>query len=271
LSPPQITDERDPYFLYNLEINEHSFHQLKREQGILVELNVFPSKLMELLELCLLNPASKVAIAEGSFDSMNNFTSQDRPSQLVVPKLPVSNGSSFDNSVFTTKLDAASGTLSIVESNMFKQITHIVLHFTQGNDEAIKMYLNSRLQFTLDFARSQAKEILQLASTTQSQSSETHAMEQELSDLRTQREVDIKTLKSEFLQEMSAAHMASLEAQEQLRLKYEAQVEALRQELGDLQRDSQAKVVVYDHQVAGKSPWHRYFLRVLVAARTTMS
>lgn len=54
----EVTDENDLYFLYSLDVGEGDFHHLKREQSLLVEFNVFPFKLIELLELCLSRPTN---------------------------------------------------------------------------------------------------------------------------------------------------------------------------------------------------------------------
>jgi spindle assembly abnormal protein 6 len=48
----QLTDETDPFFLYQLEITEEEFHILKNEQTLLVDFAQFPFKVIELLELC---------------------------------------------------------------------------------------------------------------------------------------------------------------------------------------------------------------------------
>ena len=182
----QITDERDPYFLYYMHVTEQNFHQLKRDQAILVELNVFPLKLIELLELCLYNPANASIIADGSFDSANNFTSIARPSQSIscAPQMVLNHGSSFENSVFNGKLDLSTGQFSIIESNMFKQLTHINLQFAAGNDESIKFYLSSRLKFTLDYARRQASEILSLQNGIDSEKDTNERLMAELNELR---------------------------------------------------------------------------------------
>ena len=46
-------------FLYTLNLNETEFLTLKTEQSLLVDFQCFPSKLMELLELCINNQSSK--------------------------------------------------------------------------------------------------------------------------------------------------------------------------------------------------------------------
>lgn len=48
-----LTDESDPFFLFQLEIGEEDFHQLKSEQNLLVDFSEFPYKFVELLEECI--------------------------------------------------------------------------------------------------------------------------------------------------------------------------------------------------------------------------
>lgn len=49
----QLTDEDDPYFLYQLEISEDSFHAIKHEQNLLVDFQQFPEKAIDLLQECI--------------------------------------------------------------------------------------------------------------------------------------------------------------------------------------------------------------------------
>jgi spindle assembly abnormal protein 6 len=48
-----LTDEKDPFFLFQLEITAESFHALRAEQNILVDFLQFPLKFIELLEECI--------------------------------------------------------------------------------------------------------------------------------------------------------------------------------------------------------------------------
>ena len=47
--------------------------------------------------------------------------------------------------------------------------------------------------------------------------------------------------------------MAAMDTMEQLRLKYEAQLDTIKIQLESLQQDSQAKIVAYDQQISGIS------------------
>ena len=49
----QLTDENDPFFFFDLEINDEEFHALKQEQNLLVDFLQFPAKFVELLEACI--------------------------------------------------------------------------------------------------------------------------------------------------------------------------------------------------------------------------
>lgn len=125
----ELTDERDPYFLYYFMITEQDFPVYKREQEILVDYSVFPLKIIELLELCVQKP---------------------------------SRGSASSDSSYMAKLNLKSSKLSIYESNNFKQIKHIELPLRQGDDNAIKMYLASRLSLALEILKQNSMRITSL-------------------------------------------------------------------------------------------------------------
>ena len=87
----ELTDDSDFHFLYVLDIGESDFHILKKEQSILVDFSVFSDHLIQL------------------FQSIN----QQIPSK--------------SSSAFTIQLNTIEDKFSIIESNVFKQITHISL------------------------------------------------------------------------------------------------------------------------------------------------
>ena len=47
-----LSSEEDLQFLYTLEVSEEDFQALKAEQGILVDFENFPGKVMTLLQKC---------------------------------------------------------------------------------------------------------------------------------------------------------------------------------------------------------------------------
>jgi spindle assembly abnormal protein 6 len=157
----EITDENDPYFLYILDVGEQDFHQLKRDQSLLVEFPVFPTKLIDLIELCLAS-AGDVGVAVSSTDT----------------------AATASNSTFSAKLDMTSGAFSIIESNKFKQLNHISLQMRPGNDAAIKAYLSSRLAHTSAIASRKSEDLDKALSELEALRVANREITTELSELR---------------------------------------------------------------------------------------
>lgn len=89
-----LTDEADPFFLYTLRVTEEEFQLLKSDQSILIDFSDFPFKFLELLNSCV------VAAVDDS------------------PKF---------SACLSSVGDCAH--LSIVETNQFKNLTHLKLEF----------------------------------------------------------------------------------------------------------------------------------------------
>ncbi|NXU49194.1 SAS6 protein, partial [Turnix velox] len=112
----RLTDDSDPFFLYNLIISEEDFQSLKSQQGLLVDFSAFPQKFIDLLQQC---------IQEQNKD-IPRFLLQLVSSASVLDYTPVS--------------------LNVVETNPFKHLTHLSLKFLPGNDAEIKKFLASCLK-----------------------------------------------------------------------------------------------------------------------------
>ncbi|KAM9238407.1 spindle assembly abnormal protein 6 homolog [Leptosomus discolor] len=112
----RLTDDTDPFFLYNLVISEEDFQSLKSQQGLLVDFSAFPQKFIDLLQQC---------IQEQNKD-IPRFLLQLVSSAPVLDHTPVS--------------------LNVVETNPFKHLTHLSLKFLPGNDAEIKKFLASCLK-----------------------------------------------------------------------------------------------------------------------------
>lgn len=123
-----------------------------------MDFHLFPLKLLELIELCL------------STATLNQ---------------PVSSPSSSEQpSLYNAKLDIMTGIFSIIESNKFKQLTHICLPLRLGDDNAIKMYLASRLSLVLEHSKRQTREIITQQKHLESQRDTNHILNHELKELR---------------------------------------------------------------------------------------
>lgn len=111
----EITDEASSLFLQTLQVGEEDFHVLKRDQALLVDFADFPDKFIELLEA-----ASGSAGGDAS------------PKPRFLARLVQSAD--------------GDGTFSIVEANLFKELTHLSLRFRRGDDRSVQQYLTGRLR-----------------------------------------------------------------------------------------------------------------------------
>ncbi|KAK2106913.1 Spindle assembly abnormal protein 6 [Saguinus oedipus] len=107
----RLTDDMDPFFLYNLVISEEDFQSLKFQQGLLVDFLAFPQKFIDLLQQCTQEHAKEIP----------RFLLQ-----LVSPAAILDNSPAF---------------LNVVETNPFKHLTHLSLKLLPGNDVEIKKFL----------------------------------------------------------------------------------------------------------------------------------
>jgi len=120
----ELTDESDLFFYHSLLLGEGDFHTLKTEQHLLVEFQSFPAQLVELLRRCMDSP--------------------DSP-----PRSPSDNVNGTSNMQMKACLDCSScgdSTLSIIESNQFRELTYIALRLRQGTDETVKKHLATKLR-----------------------------------------------------------------------------------------------------------------------------
>lgn len=158
-------------------MGEQDFHHLKRDQAILVEFPVFPSKFIELIDLCL----HSATITSPNYGFGSNSMSGNLASSSSVSVHDISN---HNTSQFSARLDQTSGVFSIVESNMFKQLTHISLQLRPGNDSVIKAYLASRLNYTINVSKTLAKDLESTRTILRIEQTERKTLDTELHDLK---------------------------------------------------------------------------------------
>lgn len=106
----KLTDDQDPYFLFNLSISEEDFQSLKVQQGLLIDFASFPQKFIDLLNLC--------------------YSEQDSHSPRFLLHL----------SCQSPVLEGPAN-FSVVETNAFKHLNHLSLRLVQGSDKEVKDYL----------------------------------------------------------------------------------------------------------------------------------
>ena len=102
----QITSPHDPLILYMLDISEVEFHQIKKEQSLLIDFQNFPSFLIQMLELC-------------NEDESKKFT-------CILHK--------------TSLYEAL---LVVQERTDFRELNHLILRVNQANDTIVKKFLGA--------------------------------------------------------------------------------------------------------------------------------
>ncbi|CAH2294328.1 spindle assembly abnormal 6 homolog [Pelobates cultripes] len=197
----RLSDDKDPFFLYNLTLGEEDFQSLKNQQGLLVEFSAFPQRFIDLLEQCILE--------------------QDKAVPRFLLQLLTS----------SSVPDSAPANLNIIETNPFKHLTHLSLKLLAGNDSDVKKYLATCIQ-NLKLENSSLKDKLQQ---TQEDLSKRLCVTQqalsekckELDKLRNEWTSQTSLLTSKHTQEITAEREKALQIQTQCQFQYEHQKKEL--------------------------------------------
>ncbi|XP_074493028.1 spindle assembly abnormal protein 6 homolog [Sebastes fasciatus] len=203
----RLTDDIDPYFLFNLSISEEDFQSLKVQQGLLIDFASFPQKFIDLLNLCYSEQES------------------DNPRFLLhlsSPSLGLEGPANF----------------SVVETNAFKHLNHLSLRLVQGSDKEIKDYLavclsslkadKQALEVKLKKTEDDLSRQLSYAQQTLSEKTK------ELDKLRSEWTSQSSSLSSRHSHELQSEREKAVESQSRL----QQQTEQLRQELESAHKKS---------------------------------
>lgn len=190
----RLSDDADPFFLYNLELGEEDFQSLKNQQGLLVDFSAFPQRFIDLLEQCI--------------------SEQEKQ----VPRFLLQ---------LVTSRDCTSASLNVIETNPFKHLTHLSLKLLAGSDSDVKKYLatcikylkteNSVLEEKLQRSEEELSKRLTLTQQALSEKSK------ELEKLRNEWTSQSSILASKHAQELAAERAKAVQIQTQCQLQYEKQ------------------------------------------------
>lgn len=233
----EVTDDNDPYFVYMLDVGEQDFHQLKRDQSILVDFSIFPNMFIELMNNCV------TAASKDNTNHINNKNSEENTENTENKNNNNNNTTTTTNistnnngeevPPFMARINESTGVFSVIECNNFKQITHISLQLRQGNDSSIKAYLASRLNHMCQVNTNNKNEIEKLTTSLNLQKSVTSDLTEEIRELRTHREVDMQSVRAKHSEELSRQAMQASEILEAERSSRAEEVTRLRQVYDD--------------------------------------
>lgn len=132
-------------FLIRIQVGEDDYHQLKHDQCLRVDFKSFPTKFIELLESCRTTSSGGGAVDAEAGDGGGALDEGGRSTRGEALPLGGSGEPSF-LARLETVVPGGFSVFSVVETNPFKELTHLSLKFRAGNDAAIKTYLAARLR-----------------------------------------------------------------------------------------------------------------------------
>lgn len=181
----ELTDELDPFFLYTLQVGEDDYHQLKHDQRLRVDFKVFPRQFIELLESC----------SSSAGENSNSSTHKVQGS-----------GQGYFLARLETQVVGGGGhsCFSLVETNHFKELTHLSLLFKSGNDAAIKAYLAARLRQLKAEAEDRGHRLTETEMALLRERDNTKDLSAEVANLRQTRERELRDLRAAHCAEMTS-------------------------------------------------------------------
>ncbi|KAI9988632.1 hypothetical protein PInf_022082 [Phytophthora infestans] len=248
----EITDDdgADPYFLYLWSVSEEEFHELKAQQKLLVDFATFPANLIELLQCCLKD--SKAIVQEDAEKEQKVDDSAEEGRSISIKRSSIDAQHSRSAgpiplsylAVLNTSDSDGMSVFSIVETNPFKQLTHLSLRFYPGDDAAIKAYLAARLAQVGASRRSLATSLKQTTEELQGTQKSEAKLQQQLAALGYEAESTLSQEKMKFADELETQRRAATSAlkqrEDELNAKIDVLVERYEKELQALKKTAEA-------------------------------
>eukprot|EP00049_Salpingoeca_infusionum_P011765 m.206227 g.206227 ORF g.206227 m.206227 type:complete len:634 (-) comp15020_c0_seq2:1810-3711(-) len=182
----ECTDDADPFFLYLLQLDSSDFTSLKRLQDIKVDFTSFPGNLSQLLQLC-----------QDNHDS--------GPPRFICELRTHSSGTS----------------LSVIETNAFKNLNHICLSIVPGDNDAVKQYMADCLRLLQEEHENVKADLLNANSSIRSLTQQLEVQEQQhgraLEETQTRLEKTMKEQVEHWQKQVEAQKEQAMRAEETLR------------------------------------------------------
>ena len=156
--------------LYELEVGESDFAQLRRDQALLVDFSDFSKSLIELLMVCDLGERDQDLETDGEFKEHSEHVVSNpligghiySHTGHVVSNINTTQGIKAPSSDFCcriedfslqsnkswngSKRESSMARFSIVESNQFRELVHLSLNIQPGTDATVRSYVSARLR-----------------------------------------------------------------------------------------------------------------------------
>ena len=191
------------------QVGEDDYHQLKHDQRLRVDFKSFPRQFIELLESCatadpesfseqasVIGGGLRFGQNQGVFLARLETTSSPVGSSSTnsYPGHSISSHCSQSQAAAAAAASACS-TFSLVETNYFKELTHLSLKLRAGNDAAVKAYLAARLRQLRGERAALSSQLTETADALARERETACAAAAEVEQLRTGRERDLRDLR----------------------------------------------------------------------------
>ena len=158
-----VSTRHGPIHTFELEVGETDFANLRRDQALLVDFGSFADSFIALLGYCDLGETTDELMVDpeglrrrqqppdGSAGDTGLPTPPRTPYSSEVPQYTcrLEDFSSDNGTLKHHGTSQHQARFSIVESNQFRELTHLSLNLNKGTDASIRSYLSSRLHQTM--------------------------------------------------------------------------------------------------------------------------
>jgi spindle assembly abnormal protein 6 len=193
----EITDESDPFFHHSLILTEVDFAALRDDQSLLVDFSSFPDMLIALLR---------------STSSSSDIASREYSCILTVRGDPTPGGTSC---------------MSIVQTNHFKNLTHLSLQLRLATDASLKRYLAARLTYTKELLVESNASLINSLGASKKFSSLAESRLADLTTLQSELEKHVNSLTSKHALELAEAKAVAQSERADAELSFRRAHEAL--------------------------------------------
>ncbi|CAM9571687.1 unnamed protein product, partial [Hapterophycus canaliculatus] len=207
------------------QVGEDDYHQLKHDQCLRVDFTSFPRKFIELLESC--RASSGGNFNPGARDGAGPVDERGVPMRTDALQFAEPGQPSFLARLETT-VSGGLSVFSVVETNPFKELTHLSLKFRAGNDAAIKTYLAARLRQLKAEVSLTASNLEETRASLAQESAARSRLDSEVSALRLDRERDLRDLRAAHSAELTTAREDGIRRAEEAAAAASSEMGALR-------------------------------------------
>ncbi|CAD2083704.1 spindle assembly abnormal protein 6, putative [Plasmodium vinckei brucechwatti] len=222
----ELSDEKNESFFYYLDLFEENYENIKKEQKLVINFNLFPFKFIDLLEECVLENEQCDDIEDQRLNAVfiieNNI--KDVSSKGYGRDGYISNyiNNHNDNKFSSNTSNEGTyekGVLNLVEINQFKELTHLSLVLKKADNENIIKYLCNNIKYVKEYSDHLIKKLNEEIINNNNSCIEIKALEKTIENM----DMKIKNIKCNFnhtlnneIQNLKEEHQKIIERKDEM-------------------------------------------------------